>query len=54
MIEREDWFDSNFVRDVRGYYCVECQEVVGNDMDAITYLTRVHDWDEVSFRDWEN
>ena len=54
MIEREDWYDENFVRDVQGgHYCVECQEVVGTDMDAITHLLRVHEWEEVDFHvDW--
>jgi hypothetical protein len=50
MIEREDWYDENFTRNPQGgHYCVDCQEVVGNDMDAITHLMRSHDWDEVNF-----
>ena len=49
MIEQEDWYDGVFVPDHRGHYCVECQEVVPNDIEVITHLMRVHDWDEVNF-----
>ena len=53
MIEKEGWYDDVYLRDPRGHYCVECQDMLSSDMDALTHLLRVHDWDGVDLHvDW--